>query len=220
MITSLPIKNKLYGLVVCGGSSSRMGFDKSTIVYQEEAQWLYIHNMLATFCDQVLISCNAGQAYQFGAGHKILADADGYKYIGPMAAILTAFSKYPGNDFLVVGCDYPFVSGQDLRSFLQSSKDSRIAAAFYNVEENLYEPLLALYTSKAGPLLLSLFEQGRHSLQYFLRTVDACKYFPTEKKIIKSIDTREDLEWAKKELQKRQYQLQKPNAWNLHRSLI
>jgi len=194
---------------VCGGNSSRMGFDKSMILYHEEAQWLCMHKMLATVCDEVIISCNASQADQFGAGYTILPDAESYKNIGPMAAILSAFSQYPGNDFLVVGCDYPFISGEHLRSFVQSSKGSPIAAAFYNVEENLYEPLLALYTSKARALLLSLFEQGRHSLQHFLRTVDAGKYFPTEKKIIKSIDTREDLEWAKKELQKRQYQLQK-----------
>jgi len=202
-------QKKLYGLVVCGGNSTRMGFDKSMIAYHEEAQWLYMHNILATVCDKVLISCNASQARQFGTGYEISPDSGGYQNIGPVAAILTAFSQYPGNDFLAVGCDYPFVSGRHLRSFLQSSKDSQIAAAFYNVEENLYEPLLALYTSKAGPLLLSLFEQGRHSLQHFLRTVNARKYFPVEKEISKSIDTPEDLEWAKNELQKRQYRLQK-----------
>jgi molybdopterin-guanine dinucleotide biosynthesis protein A len=208
MITSLPVENKSYGLVVCGGNSSRMGFDKSMIVYHEEAQSRHFCKILSDICDRVFISCNESQLQQFN-DYETLVDSDRYKNIGPMAAILSAFGQYPGNDFLVVGCDYPFLSGEHLRSFLQSSKESRIAAAFYNAEENIYEPLLALYTSKAGPLLLSMFEQGRHSLQHFLRTVDACKYFPTEKKIIKSIDTREDLEWAKKELQKRQYLLQK-----------
>ncbi|HYK46625.1 MAG TPA: molybdenum cofactor guanylyltransferase [Parafilimonas sp.] len=208
MITSLPVKTKLYGLVVCGGNSSRMGFDKSMIAYHEEAQWRNLCKMLSDICDRVFISCNESQSQQFNE-YETLVDSDRYKNVGPMTAVLTAFSEYPGNDFLVLGCDYPLLSGEHLRSFVQSSKDNPIAAAFYNAEETLFEPLLALYTSKAGPLLLSLFEQGRYSLQYFLGTVDACKYFPTEKKIIKSIDTPGDLEWAKKELQKRQYQLQK-----------
>ena len=65
-----------------------------------------------------------------------------YKNIGPMAALLTAFVQYPQADLLVTGCDYPFISGKDVKEFLTSVKEKKIATAFYNNEQQLYEPLL------------------------------------------------------------------------------
>ena len=54
-------KNALYGLIMCGGKSSRMGTDKSRIVYQQKEQQYHVYQMLQTFCEKVFISCNAEQ---------------------------------------------------------------------------------------------------------------------------------------------------------------
>lgn len=190
-MTVLPSENKLYGLVVCGGNSARMGQDKSMLVYYKKQQRYHLYEMLENVCDKVFISCNSSQVNRMSKDYKALVDLSCYENIGPMAALLTAFTQFPLNDFLIIGCDYPFISEKDVRKFLTSLKEKKMAAAFYNIEEKLYEPLLAWYSSEASKVLIQLFQEKQYSLQFFLKTINAEKYFPADEKIIKSVDNRE-----------------------------
>jgi molybdopterin-guanine dinucleotide biosynthesis protein A len=200
----MPTKNKLYGLVVCGGNSTRMGVDKSMLVYYKKPQRYYLYEMLKNLCDRVFISCNASQANGVSKDYETLVDLPCYENVGPMAALLTAFMQYPQGDLLVTGCDYPFISGKDVKEFLTSVKEKKIAA-FYNNEQKLYEPLLAWYSADTANLLMQLFEDKQYSLQYFLKINNAGKYFPADKKIIRSIDTPVAFESAKAVLKNKKY---------------
>lgn len=198
-------KNKLFGLVVCGGKSTRMGVDKSMLVYHEKPQRYHVYEMLKNICDRVFISCNASQANEISKDYETLVDLSCYQDIGPMAALLTAFAQCPQVDLLVTGCDYPFISGKDVKEFLTSVKEKKIAAAFYNNEEKFYEPLLAWYSADAANLLMQLFEEKQYSLQYFLKLNNADKYYPADKNIIRSIDTPAAFESAKTILKNKKY---------------
>lgn len=194
-------EKKLYGLVVCGGNSTRMGRDKSTLIYYDKQQRYHLYEILENICDKVFISCNSTQANDIGKEYQKLIDLPGYENTGPMAALLTSFEKYPDNNFLAVGCDYPLISENDLKEFLKSLKEKTIAAAFYNREEKLYEPLLAWYSFESAPLLKKQFRNKQYSLQYFLKTIDAVKHYTGDSKIIsriiKSVDTPEEFLKAK-----------------------
>src|SRR6478735_6633462 len=98
----------LYGLVICGGQSTRMGTDKSLLDYYGKAQRYYVHEMLQPFCEKVFLSCNEQQAATITGNYETIADAPAYSDIGPMAGLLSAFGQYPDKAFLVVACDYPF----------------------------------------------------------------------------------------------------------------
>ena len=186
------MNNKLYGLVVCGGESSRMGNDKSLLIYHQKPQREYVYEMLQSICREVFISCNEEQFTEMDNRLPYIPDLQLYKNTGPMAALLTAFSCFPNNDFIICGCDYPFISEIELNDFLSSLKKNRIASAFYNIEEDLYEPLLALYTSDCCSLIEKQFKEKNYSLQYFLRSVEAEKYYPADLNMLKSADTPED----------------------------
>lgn len=186
------MQNNLYGLVVCGGESFRMGCDKSLLIYHQKPQREHVYEILKSICSEVFISCNAEQSAGMDNNLPAIPDMQIYKNTGPMAALLTAFSFYPDNDFIICGCDYPFISEIVLFEFLTSLKKDRAASAFYNSEEDLYEPLLAFYTSECGSLLKSQFREKNYSLQYFLRSVEAEKYYPADLNLLKSVDTPED----------------------------
>ncbi|WP_026628219.1 molybdenum cofactor guanylyltransferase [Dyadobacter alkalitolerans] len=179
----------LYGLAVCGGKSLRMGTDKSQLQYFGIPQADRVVNLLSPLCDEVFLSCNRTQSAIF-ENKKTLADLPEYEDIGPMAALLSAFKTYPNTDFLIAGCDYPFLTANALSHFLSSIQKGAIAAAFYNSEEK-YEPLLAWYAQDAAPLLLERFERGQHSLQHFLREINAEKYIPISEKVMLSVDSPE-----------------------------
>ena len=192
--------NKLYGLIVCGGESSRMGVDKSLLDYHGKPQRYYIYTMLRTICDEAFISCTTEQAKSIDKSFNVITDASAYAGHGPMAALLSAFDRYPGTDWLVTGCDYPFITRNSLNDFIKTTNRNKTAAAFYNSKENIYDPMLAWYSYLALDEIKKMFARNEYSLQHFLKKGDAEKYSPADNRVMQSVDTREEFEKAKQEL--------------------
>lgn len=182
----------LYGLAVCGGKSSRMGSDKSQLNYFGIPQAEHVLHLLSPVCEKSFLSCNSRQ-FEVFKNHKTINDFPEYENIGPMAALLSAFKAYPNADFLIAGCDYPFLTTEVLRDFLSSIPKDATAAAFYN-PEGKYEPLIAWYSNQAAHLLFKHFIGGNHSLQQFLKEINAEKYIPESENVMRSVDTPEAYE--------------------------
>ncbi|MEP6673724.1 MAG: molybdenum cofactor guanylyltransferase [Ferruginibacter sp.] len=192
-------KKQLYGLVACGGRSSRMGADKSLLDYHGKSQRYYIYEMLQHFCNAVFISCNELQADEVLPGYWIISDQTCYKNTGPMAALLSAFKEYPSQDFVLIGCDYPFLNESTLHHFLENCSAGK-PAAFYNEQAELYEPLLAFYPASSKIILEQMFEEKKYALQFFLREADATKFIPPDTRSMISADTNETYSLIKEQL--------------------
>ncbi len=195
MTSLLPVKNNLlpdtYGLVLCGGRSSRMGTDKSMLLYYDKPQRYNLYDMLQPFCEKVFISCNTKQAKNMEAGYAFLPDDPSYANMGPMAALLTAFTRFPQKNMLLIGCDYPFLMAVHLRRFSAYCNGER-AVSFYNEQAAVYEPLLAWYPHEVFDAIKKKQEAGEYSLQHFLKSSGAVKFRPGNTKSMTSIDTYED----------------------------
>ncbi|HWA34098.1 MAG TPA: NTP transferase domain-containing protein, partial [Cyclobacteriaceae bacterium] len=178
-----------YGLVLCGGLSTRMKTDKSLLSYFGRPQWEHVHQLLSAHCAEVFISCNADQQNQFTNAHKLIVDDPAFRNRGPIASLLSAFAKFPHRDFLIAGCDYPFLSNQELDWLLSSRVSRDIATVFFNESENLYEPVIGWYSHRCGNLLMESCVSGNFSLQNFLFGVDARKYIPADANSLISVDT-------------------------------
>ena len=178
-----------YALVLCGGQSSRMGNDKSMLQYHNKPQRYYLYDMLQPLCKSVFISCNEAQANNIKAGYTFIKDEKAFGNIGPMTALLTAFSQHPNKNILLIGCDYPFLKAGELQIF--SNQCKKLPVAFYNKEENIYEPMLAWYPFTCFDKLKTMFDEKQFSLQQFLKQNEAIKHLPTNINSIKSIDTTE-----------------------------
>ena len=178
-----------FGLVLCGGNSNRMGADKSMLQYFEKPQRYHVYDMLLPFCEKIFISCNAQQASSIAEGYDFIEDATLYNDIGPMAALLSAFTLHPKKNLLLIGCDYPFLKTSELETFSLLCKD--VSASFYNKEAAIYESMLAWYPFTCFDELKRMFEAKQFSLQHLLRKYDAIKYLPTDLNSIKSVDTTE-----------------------------
>ena len=186
----------LYGLVICGGLSTRMGKDKSLLNYHGKPQRYYLYDILATLCNKAFISCNNTQAKEIPEGYNVIIDSEKYEQIGPMGGLLSAFEKYPDASFLVVGCDYPFIKTDDLQKLMDANNDVQFAATYYNEKEQVREPLLGFYKSACYEFLLKQFEQQNYSLNHFLKDVHSEKIISSASEIIQSIDTPEQYQNA------------------------
>ena len=193
---------ELFGLVVCGGRSKRMGTAKCFLEYHGIPQWEYIVQLLQPFCNRVIISCNFSQVKLFPDSVDCIVDADNYVNIGPMAGLLSAFEKYPSVDFLTIGCDYPFITKKNILQLIRGNNDELLAVSMFNDAENIVEPLLALYRKHSFELLKSNFQNGNYSLRFFLEENHAGKVIPLSLNDIISVDTVEAFEKVKKEIVK------------------
>ena len=186
----------LYGLVFCGGQSSRMGHEKYMINYHGLPQGYYFYKMLAPLCDEVFLAINAVQSIQNHEPYKVLIDHSSYVNIGPMAALLSAFQKFPMASFVVVGCDYPFIDAKTLKKLIENRCDGTEAVCYFNRETNFEEPLLAIYENSCLPKMLQNFEEGEYSLRHFLRTINTKKIIPESLENLRSVDTKEQYKAA------------------------
>jgi len=196
-------KEQLTGLVVCGGKSSRMGTDKSKIIYYGEQQRYYLYKLLQKFCEHVYISCNEEQAAYIDPSYEFIPDDKTYADIGPAAAILSAVKRYPGRNWLVIACDYPFINEENIVRFVHTLKERTEVAAFYNPPKKVYEPLLGYYSAKCMEPMITILKGENYSLQHYLKIVNANKHVATALEI-KNINTPDEMRAVKKALKEQQ----------------
>jgi molybdenum cofactor guanylyltransferase len=191
----------IYGLVVCGGKSNRMGMDKYQLNYHGLPQYQHVCQLLKICCDQVFISCNQEQAEVLKAQQiPLIPDLPQYKHSGPVAALLSASTAYPGKDWLVMGCDYPFITEAEINTLVSNGQSAIMAAAFYHTQSCFYEPLLALYKTACFPSIEEDHRQQQYSLQHFLKHNQATKCYASDEYRLQSIDTSEAYEVALKQI--------------------
>ena len=117
-----------------------------------------------------------------------------------MAALLTAMETYPHANFLVVGCDYPFITTTELKQLLEVKLETILYACFSNKSGNILEPLLSHYHCDIKNYLHEKFKQNNYSVQAVLRECPGHIIIPENQISISSIDTIKAYENAIKQL--------------------
>ncbi|MDB9741890.1 NTP transferase domain-containing protein [Akkermansiaceae bacterium] len=128
----------LYGLLLVGGKSSRMGVDKATLVYQKSLpEWKRLHGLLTQSCEEVFLCHREDQ--DFGVPC-IIDPAD-----GPLRAIHTAQIAHPNAAWLVIACDMPLLTISTLDNLISERDSDRNATCYLSPVDQLPEPLCAIY---------------------------------------------------------------------------
>lgn len=192
--------NPIYGLVVCGGKSTRMGQDKSLLVYHGQPQRYHLYEMLDKLCERVFISCNKEQFSNIPDKYATIVDEPEYEGIGPMASLLSAFKQYPDASFLVVGCDYPLITENYLQRLIKVKDEVIFATSYYNSSTSFYEPLLCHYQNIIKSKFEFYFKQNNYSLQFILKELEANIIIPDDLSVITSVDTPYEYEKVLKQL--------------------
>jgi molybdopterin-guanine dinucleotide biosynthesis protein A len=153
------IKN-LYGLILAGGFSRRMGQDKSLMVYHGKPQIEYIQELLTEFCTKVFLSKRLDQ--QTYKNITVINDDPDFSGNGPLGGILSAMKTYPEASWLVIACDIPFVTKETLHFLIENRSFKKLATAFKSTYDGLPEPLCAIWESHAYSEILDLFKNDIH----------------------------------------------------------
>jgi len=134
----------VYGLVLAGGKSRRMGQDKALLQRGDESQLAYAVGVLEKCVDRVFVSTRADQKDD-EERRRFEQIVDRYDDIGPVAGILSALEEHPKVDWLIVACDLPNISTQTIQSLLDEPKGEQLFTAYSSSYDGLPEPLCAVY---------------------------------------------------------------------------
>lgn len=135
----------LYGLVLAGGQSRRLGRDKAAVTTTDGDTLLArAFALLTSRCEQVLVSVRETPASgSLRAGFPYLVDE--LSVAGPAAGIVTALKHTPLAAWLVVACDLPTLDGATLDHLIAQRDPERPATAYLDPATELPEPLCAIY---------------------------------------------------------------------------
>ena len=151
----------LYGLILAGGYSQRMGQDKALLTYRDKSQLLHTHELLSHYCDKVFISVRDDQQQQ-SPYHRFpqIKDNIALGIKGPLAGIVSALILHPAHSWLVLACDLPFVDNQTIETLINGRNQQAIATAFISSYENLPEPLCAIWEAQALESIQEFVKSG------------------------------------------------------------
>jgi molybdenum cofactor guanylyltransferase len=152
------------GLILCGGRSSRMGFDKSTVDFHGKPQHLYLSELLEKFCTNVYISVRNISSEISG----IPFLNDKFELDSPLNGILTAMEHDPAIAWLTVPVDMPAIDDAVIQYLVDHRDPFSHATCFLDQEGKLPEPLVTIWEPVSHPLLMDFFNSGGKSPRAFL----------------------------------------------------
>lgn len=186
---------KIYGLVLSGGKSTRMGADKGLIEYHGIPQREYLYQMLSEVCDQTYMSLREEQEEKVPFGYATLTDED--KFRGPFNGMLSAHNRHPEVAWLVLACDLPLMDLSSVKQLIAERNPEKLATAFANEDDPLPEPLCAIWEPHGLQKAISYLEAGNGTCpRKFLINNDTQLVFPKNKNAILNANSQEDYQEA------------------------
>ncbi|MCQ6956751.1 NTP transferase domain-containing protein [Mucilaginibacter aquariorum] len=187
----------LNGLVLAGGKSARMGYDKGAVNWYGKEQRYHMADLLKKHCVEVYISCrDTEQQKEINAEYLSLPDT--FTGLGPYGAILSAFREQPDRAWLVIACDLPLVDANVLQHLIDNRNTATIATAYQSDYKDFPEPLITIYEPKSYPTLLQYLAQGYSCPRKVLINSDITLLQSSEPDALANVNTPEELDRIKR----------------------
>jgi len=161
------IPDEITGIVLAGGKSSRMGKDKSLLVYGGKPLITYAIDALRPLCGKVIINSNHA-VYDF-TGCEVWPDE--LPVQAPMIGIYSCLKRSASKWNMVLSCDMPMVSASLIEWLWLHKSESDMVIPVH--DGACMEPLCGLYSKTTLPLLEEKILSGDYSLQRFIGQASA-----------------------------------------------
>lgn len=181
----------IYGLILAGGSSSRMHRDKAALKYQGSSQLDRAYELASRHVPEVFVSVRANQTLDPVRSHRPMI-VDSVAGEGPIVGIRSALAAYPTVAWLVLACDLPFLSDAAIEFLLRARDPAGFATAYRSAHDGLPEPLCAMWEPAAAAMLAEYQAGGGHCPRKFLIRVGAPLLQPLDRRALDNVNTPEE----------------------------
>nr|WP_292965943.1 MULTISPECIES: NTP transferase domain-containing protein [unclassified Allomuricauda] len=190
---------KLFGLVLSGGTSTRMGRDKGLVNYHGVPQREYVYHLLMRFCDDVFLSVRQDQQSSVPNGFKTIVDQNNFN--GPFNGILSAHNGYKDKAWLVLACDLPLMDPEALRELMEQRSPDKYATAFANHKTGQPEPLACIWEPTGLTQAVEYLKNSNcPSPKRFLMDADIALVQPQNGQVLFNANTVADYEFVQNAL--------------------
>ena len=181
----------LTGIVLCGGKSKRMGFDKGLVPYKNKALVSHAIHSIEVYCSEILLSANIDTYNSFG--YKTIEDH--YKNIGPLGGIHAALSASQTSQNLITACDIPFIDKETLEKI--KIEASRVQHVLLKLRTGFFQPFPVVLSKNILPLIEFQVKKKNFKLQELYTLIEQQMGKDVSIFVIenapKNINTRDDL---------------------------
>lgn len=191
----------LFGLVLAGGESRRMGRDKAALHFHGRSQVDWAFDLLARHCTKVFVSVRSAQQDDPArTSHPMIVDR--HEGAGPIAGIAAAQAAHPDAAWLVMACDLPFLSDATLEALIAGRRDLAVTA-FRSTHDGLPEPLCAIYEPQTRAAIAAAIASGKHCPRKFIIQSGVPLIEQPDPAALDNVNTPDDLHRAQQRLQSR-----------------
>jgi len=183
----------LYGLVLSGGKSRRMGADKALLEREGQSQLAFVVGLLGQHVDRVFVSTRADQQNEPERARYDLI-IDHYDEMGPLAGILSAMDDHPDADWLVVACDLPNINEDTVRFLIDNRSAEKPFTAYRSSHDDLPEPLCAIYRLGSEAIVRDCIDAGVTCPRKMLIRSDTKLLVQADPRALDNINTPEELQ--------------------------
>ncbi|CAA6695449.1 MULTISPECIES: molybdenum cofactor guanylyltransferase [unclassified Lentimonas] len=185
----------IYGLLLVGGESRRMGSDKALLSYDGKTTQLeHTAALLQTVCPRVFISQREEQPFPTPEGTEAIFDSV-EDARGPLRGILSAMHAHPDAHWLVLACDLPNLTTAALDKLIAEFRAAPSAelTAYRSSHDGLPEPLCAIYPVGSDAGLLALAQElGKSCPRKLLIIKEAALVEQDDPRSLDNINTAEE----------------------------
>lgn len=166
---------RMTGIVLCGGQSTRMGSDKG-LLQQDGLTWAEIAaSKLRALHLPVVLSINRQQLTPYKnlfAEESLVIDNEDLLLSGPLLGLLSVHLRYPTDDLLLLACDLKDMTESLLKELRKHSLQKTHEAYVYSTAAK-HQPLCGIYTPailKKTCYTLQTGQLKKHSMMALLET--------------------------------------------------
>jgi molybdopterin-guanine dinucleotide biosynthesis protein A len=163
------MKQKVTGIILAGGKSSRMGVEKGLVKFRGKTLVEYALDALKPVCDEILISSNTS-AYDF-LGYPVTSDI--YPDCGPMGGIYSCMLKSKNQLNFILSCDTPLVDSSTISLILEKSIGFDVGIPWHGGQ--YFEPLCAVYHENTIPVFEQFIKAGNFKIPDLLLEINIRK---------------------------------------------
>ena len=168
-MSSEPDTTPISGIVLAGGSSSRLGEDKAFIdVGGEPLIARVVGRLRAVVHNEIVLVTDHPARYAF---LELPTTGDHYRGVGVLAGLHAGLCAVRTEHAIVVGCDMPFLNPALLRDLASRRHGYDVVMPQLGA---YYEPLHAIYGRSCIPLIKRAIEDGHRRIRRALDGAHVC----------------------------------------------
>lgn len=185
-------------IILAGGKSTRLGFDKQFLIYNSEYLMDYLLKLLEPIFQETVIVSNTPEIHQSRACRVV---SDIMPEAGPLAGLHAGLTAASFELCYLTACDMPGIRESYIRYMLECQRIHQGTEAVVTRVKDMLEPMNALYARSLVSRIDPLLKAGKRKMTALLDVADthyvpeqiAVRYSP-DWLMFDNINTAQDME--------------------------